>query len=214
MTVEPTPPSTSTQADGKLFLLRHGTVQQPGEGRHYIGQLDLPLNDRGRAQAEAWAVYFATVKLDTIVCSDLARCRETARIIGTARQQTPQARPELREIALGAWEGQSFAALQRRDPQAFEQRGRRIADHCPPGGESFRDLDRRIWPFFEDLLRHPPSRTLVVTHAGVIRVLLCRLLGMPLENLFSLGVAYGALSIIAIRPAGARLQALNLPAPV
>jgi broad specificity phosphatase PhoE len=53
----------------------------------------------------------------------------------------------------------------------------------------------------------------VVTHAGVIRVLLCRLLGMPLENLFAFGVAHGALAIVDIRPTGNRLQALNLPVP-
>ena len=214
MTVAPTRPSTGTEDGGRLFLLRHGEVEKTGAGRRYIGQQDLPLSDRGRVQAEAWAAYFATVELDTIVCSDLSRCLDTARIIGAASRQTPRARPELREIALGAWEGQSFAGIQRRDPQAFQQRGRRIADHRPPGGESFRDLDRRVWPFFQERLRHPQSRTLVVTHAGVIRVLLCRLLGMPLENLFSIGVDYGGLSIIAIRPAGVRLQALNLPAPV
>jgi probable phosphoglycerate mutase len=214
MTVAPTQPPNDTEDSGRLFLLRHGDVEKTGAGRHYIGQGDRPLSGRGRVQAEAWAAYFATVKLDTIVCSDLSRCLDTARIIGAASQQTPRARPELREIALGAWEGQSFAAIQGRDPQAFQQRGRCIADHRPPGGESFRDLDRRVWPFFEERLCQPQRRTLVVTHAGVIRVLLCRLLGMPLENLFSVGVAYGALSIIALRPAGCRLQALNLPAPV
>jgi alpha-ribazole phosphatase len=214
MTVEPARPSTGTQADGRLFLLRHGAVQLPGAGRHYIGQQDLPLSDRGRAQADAWAAYFATLELDAIVCSDLARCLESARIIAAASHLTPQARPELREIALGEWEGQSFTAIQRRDPKAFQQRGGRIADHRPPGGESFRDLDERIWLFFEPLLRPSPAQTLVVTHAGVIRVLLCRLLGMPLENLFAIGVAYGGLGIVAIRPGGARLQALNLPAPV
>jgi alpha-ribazole phosphatase len=151
--------------------------------------------------------------LDAIASSDLVRCLETAQIIGAPRHLTPRSRPELREIALGEWDGQSFAAIQRRDPQAFQERGSRIADHRPPGGESFRDLDGRIGPFFERLLQLSQSRTLVVTHAGVIRVLLCRLLGMPLENLFSIDVAYGTLSIIAIRPSGVRLQALNLAAP-
>ena len=213
MTVALTRPPNDTENSGRLFLLRHGEVEKTGAGRHYIGQGDLPLSARGRVQAEAWSAYFATVELDRIVCSDLSRCLETARIIGAASQQTPRARPELREIALGAWEGQSFAAIQGGDPQAFQQRGRRIAEHRPPGGESFRDLDRRVWPFFEEQLRHPQSRTLVVTHAGVIRVLLCRLLGMPLENLFSIDIAYGTLSIIAIRQDGVRLQALNLAAP-
>jgi probable phosphoglycerate mutase len=54
----------------------------------------------------------------------------------------------------------------------------------------------------------------MVTHAGVIRVLICRLLGMPLKNLFTIGQAYAALTIIDARPQGFRLQALNLPLPM
>jgi probable phosphoglycerate mutase len=210
MTCEQALTSTVTPANGTLFLLRHGEVQIADTGRHYIGQQDLPLSPRGREQATAWGDYFAAAGLQSIVCSDLSRCAETARIIGARCRLVPQARPELREVDLGGWDGQSFAAIQSRDPEAFRQRGARIADHCPPGGESFRDLDGRVWPFFEALLHRPQGRILVVTHAGVIRVLLCRLLGIPLENLFALGVAHGALTWVDIRPAGNRLQALNL----
>jgi probable phosphoglycerate mutase len=213
MTRERTLTSTGSPAGGTLFLLRHGEIQISGEGRHYIGQQDLPLSHSGREQAKAWADYCAAANMDEIFCSDLSRCRETARIIGARCRLVPQARPELREVALGEWEGLSFAAIQNRDPEAFRQRGARIADHRPPGGESFRDLDARVWPFFNTQFRQPRSRILVITHAGVIRVLLCRLLGMPLENLFSIGVFHGALSIVARRPGGVRLEALNLPAP-
>lgn len=214
MTLEQTLHSDDVQTGGKLFLLRHGEVRKVGEGRHYIGQLDLPLSERGRVQANAWAGYFAPVELDAIVCSDLSRCLETARTIGAPGQLTPRACPELREISLGKWEGQSFATIRSRDSKAFQLRGKRIADHYPPGGESFRDLEHRIWPFFEAHLHQPQSRILVVTHAGVIRVMLCRLLGMPLDNLFALGVAHGALTIVDVHPDGNRLQILNLPAPI
>ena len=210
MTAGHTLASTDTPAGGTLLLLRHGEVQMADTGRHYIGQQDLPLSPRGREQAAAWGDYFAAAGLQAIVCSDLSRCVETARIISARCRLVPQAWPELREVDLGEWDGQSFAAIQSCDPEAFRQRGAHIADHCPPEGESFRDLDGRVWPFFEVLLRRPQGRILMVTHAGVIRVLLCRLLGMPLENLFALGVAHGALTIVDIRPSGNRLQALNL----
>jgi len=200
-------------ADGRILLLRHGEVQRAGEGRHYLGQQDLPLSAQGCEQAAAWGDYMAAAGLQVIACSDLTRCRETARLIGERCRLTPRVHPELREVDLGDWDGQPFAAIQSRDPEAFRQRGTRIADHRPPGGESFRDLDGRVWPFFETLLRRTPGRILVVTHAGVIRVLLCRFLGIPLENLFAIGVVHGALSIVDIRPGGRRLQALNLPAP-
>ena len=66
---------------------------------------------------------------------------------------------------------------------------------------------------FETVVRRLRKRTLIVTHAGVIRVLLCRLLGLPLESLFSFGQSYGALTIIDVHPEGFRLQGLNLQQP-
>lgn len=213
MTAGQRPHAGKAPTDGRILLLRHGEVQRAGEGRHYFGQQDLPLSARGREQAAAWGEYMAAAGLQAIACSDLVRCRETARIIGKRCRLAPQVHPELREIDLGEWDGQPFAAVRDRDPHSFQKRGAHIADHRPPGGESFRDLDDRVWPFFDALFHHPPGRILVVTHAGVIRVLLCRLLGIPLANLFTIGVAHGALSIVDIRPTGGRLQALNLPAP-
>lgn len=205
-------PSTASSGFPRrtIYLLRHGAIQSPESGkRHYIGQKDLPLNDMGLAQARSWADYFAGEALDEICCSDLTRCLETAQLIGVRCSLVPRAMPALREIHLGAWEGERFDTIKALYPLSFEQRGDVIADHRPPGGESFRDLQHRVWPVFETLARRHQRKTLIVTHAGVIRVLLCRLLGMPLENLFAIGQAYGALNIIDILPRGYCLQVLN-----
>jgi probable phosphoglycerate mutase len=198
---------------GTIYLLRHGAVQSPSGGKRYIGWQDLPLNHIGLEQAAAWATYFEALGLDAICCSDLIRCRETAGIIGRRCSLEPRAFPELREVSLGQWEGKPFHEIKTLHPQAYQARGEQIAGHRPPGGESFRDLQNRTWPVFEALVRRPGNRTLLVTHAGVIRVLLCRLLGMPLENLFSIGQSHGALNIIDVRPQGYRLQGVNLQPP-
>ena len=201
---------TGSWPQGTLYLLRHGAIEtQPG-GKRYIGWQDPALNANGLQQAGAWAEYFASSALEEILCSDLIRCKETARIIGARCSLTPRSLPELREICLGSWEGQTFDTIKTRFPRDFKQRGRQIADYRPPQGESFRDLQARVWPIFEAAARAAQGKTLIVTHAGVIRVLLCRLLGMPLENLFRLGQTYGALNIIDKGPQGYRLQAFNL----
>ena len=198
---------------GRIYLLRHGAVRFSDTEKRYIGQQDLPLSGEGLRQARAWAGYFAEAPPEAIFSSDLERCLETARLIGRRCKLDPQPHRELREVALGTWEGETFAALKACDPDAFKARGDHIADHRPPGGESFRDLQQRVWPFFETTVLRVPEEVLLVTHAGIIRVLLCRLLGLPLENLFAVGLSYGALSIVDVRPSGCRLQALNLPAP-
>lgn len=208
------PDASERHAPGRIFLLRHGVVQSAEEEKCYVGQQDLPLSDKGFKQAVAWADYFAHLALGAIYSSDLSRCLETARIIGDRCRLAPQAQPALREIHLGDWEGQPFASVKRRNPQAYRLRGEQIADDRPPGGESFRDLDRRVWPFFKTTSRQHCGPTLMVTHAGVIRVLICRLLGMPLENLFTIGQAYASLTIIDVQPEGFRLQTLNLPLPM
>ncbi|MGD9365833.1 MAG: histidine phosphatase family protein [Desulfobacteraceae bacterium] len=214
MSEETTPkPSKSASPDGgTIFLLRHGEIRSGG-GKRYIGWQDHPLSDAGLAQARRWAGYFSGTALKAIYCSDLARCFETARIIGARCSLEPKVLPELREINLGAWDGQPFHTVQTFYPRAFQERGDHIADHRPPGGESFRDLQARVWPVFEEIARRICGPTLLVTHAGVIRVLLCRLLGMPLENLFCIGQTHGALNIIALRPESWRIQAMNLQFP-
>lgn len=202
----PTPPST-------IYLLRHGAVECAGAGKRYLGWQDPALSTIGLEQARAWATFFAAADLEKICSSDLLRCRETAAIIGQSCKIVPQTLPALREINLGSWDGQRMDTIKTRYPHAFAQRGAQIADYRTPGGESFRDLQQRSWPIFENLARHARGNHLIVTHAGVIRVLLCRVLAVPLENLFVLGQTPGALNIIAVRPEGYRLQAMNLDAP-
>jgi broad specificity phosphatase PhoE len=212
------PPSeafkSSSAPQGTIYLLRHGAIRSPEGGKRYIGWQDHALSDLGLVQASQWADYFAGARLKDIYCSDLARCLDTARIIGTRSGVEPKLLPDLREICLGTWEGQRFETVQALYPQAFQERGDNIADYHPPGGESFRDLQSRAWPVFEAIVRGLSGQSLIVTHAGVIRVLLCRLLGMPLENLFCIKQAYGALNIIEVRPETYRLQAVNLHSPL
>lgn len=205
----PRPSKTASLPQGPIFFLRHGEIRSEG-GKRYIGWQDHVLSDVGLAQARRWAGCFSGAALKDIYCSDLARCLETARIIGVRCSLEPKVLPELREIKLGAWDGQRFDTVQRLYPRAFQERGDCIADHRPPGGESFRDLQARVWPVFEAIARRICGPALIVTHAGVIRVLLCRLMGIPLENLFHIRLAHGALSIVAVKERHFSLKALNL----
>lgn len=202
--------AANASSPGTIYLLRHGAIESQAGGKRYVGQKDVALSEVGLQQAQGWADYFAAIDLEEIICSDLTRCLETARMIGDRCALTPRPMTELREISMGSWEGLCFDVIKTGSPQAFKARGERIADHRPPGGESFRDLQHRVWPVFEDAARQVRGKALIVTHAGVIRVLVCRLLGMPLDNLFRVRLAYGALNIIEIQQESFYIQALNL----
>ena len=195
----------------KLLLLRHGEVQAGGPEKRFIGQSDPPLSETGRRQARNWADRFQELPMDRIVSSDLDRCLQTARIIAAGGPPTVTPMPALREIHLGRWEKMTFAQVESRWPDAFMQRGRDLEKFRPPDGESFADLRQRVIPVFHQLADHPARSTLVVGHAGVIRVILCHLLGMPPANLFRLAQDHGALNLIEGRNDGFRVHAVNLP---
>lgn len=193
-----------------IYLLRHGEILT-GPGKRFIGQTDCELSARGRRQALAWKSFFERRTLSHIVCSDLRRSQQTAELIAGARADQLRIEPRLREISLGDWENQAMDAVRTAHPQAWAQRGRDLAGYRPSGGESFRDLKDRVLPVLEDLGTVPQHDVLLVGHAGVNRVLLCSLLGMPLSNLFRLGQEYACLNCIQAQGAAYQIQGLNMP---
>lgn len=195
---------------GLVFLARHGHIPWDGQ-RRYVGQSDVPLSQKGRSQAETLQRRFETVPLSRVVASDLKRTRETAGIITANRPLAVEPFSALREIHLGEWEGRTFETVQSLDPDGFRQRGEDFANHRPPGGENFSDLQHRVMPVFEGLVAETEGNLLIVGHAGVNRVILCRLLGMPLSNLFSLGQDYGGINIIVPRGGRYLVKAANIP---
>lgn len=194
----------------KILLLRHGSLQTMDDKKRFIGQTDLPLSGNGRRQARFWSRQLVDWPINAIFCSDLQRCRETADTIARDRRGVVTPLTELREIHLGRWEGMRFDQVKQWWPDAFAQRGRDIAGFRPPDGESFADLRQRVVRVFERQVGQHDGNLLFVSHAGVLRVLLCDLLGMPTANLFRIDQGPAAMNILERRSDGIRLQALNL----
>ena len=154
------------------------------------------------------AEYLAGRGVSRLLCSPLSRCVESAGIVGSALGLRPEAVPALREISLGEWEGLTVAEVRERFPGEYEARGRDLATFRPAGGESFADLGRRAWVAFEALSDFKSPQA-IVAHGGVNRVLLCRILGMPLENLFRLGQDYACLNVVRSGRDGFCVEVMN-----
>jgi probable phosphoglycerate mutase len=172
-------------------MLRHGRIQGAGEKR-FIGSTDTDLDDIGISQARYWHQALAPLIIDTIYSSGLTRCRHTARIIAGDRTVIPSS--AVNEIHLGRWDGRTFEEIKQQDPDGFRQRGEHLDTFRPPGGESFLNLQNRVLPFFNQCLRKPGT-PLFVTHAGVIRVILCHVTGLALKDLFQIPLTYGQLVV-------------------
>lgn len=179
---------------GTVFLFRHGSVDKPKE-RRYWGRTDLKLNHAGVMQFQAAANFLKTHAITKIYTSPLSRCRQSAAIIARQLQCPVALHDSMLEIHLGKWEGLSVAEVQKKFPGAYEKRGLDIAHYRPSGGESFADVQSRAWPFFLKCLQKEEN-SVIIAHAGVNRVLLCRFLDLPLDHLFQLKQDYGHCNIL------------------
>ncbi len=195
-----------------VYLLRHGKIQLEDDQRRYIGQIDPPLGDEGRTQARNLARRFEHADIGAIYCSDLARSRETAQIIadgGGENAAEVVAREDLREISMGEWEGCTFGDIARRFPDEFKARGADIGGYRVPGGESFAECSGRVVPAFLEILASSTGNIVLVGHAGVNRVLLCHMLGMPVSNVFRIGQDYACLNVIQCSGSGYQVRLIN-----
>ncbi len=174
-----------------VFLLRHGDCSYD-EVKRYVGQGDYPLNERGKQQARSWQHFFVQHPPARVVSSNLTRAIQTAHIVLEQVAIPVEEEPALREVCLGEWEGASMERIKHYFPGEYAARGQDLAGFRPPGGESFTDLWNRVVPCFTALTAqaHEERPLLLVTHAGVIRILLCHVLGMDVQRMFSLGVDY------------------------
>ena len=135
--------------------------------------------------------------LEAVYCSDLSRAVKSAEIIAIPYALEPVSKPELRERNFGIWEGLSFSEIRDQYPAEFNEWADNPLQFSPPGGESTLDLRDRIMPAFNRILNsHDGQCVAIVAHGGVNRVLLCNILGIPLENIFRIEQDYAAVNII------------------
>lgn len=189
-----------------LHLVRHGAVDSRS-GKIFLGQMDVPLNADGIAQARVLRSWLEPVRFAHVFSSDLSRAQHTCNII-TGRNSIEVLR-SLREINLGTWEGCSFDEIKQQFPEEFAARGRDIENWRPPGGESFADCSARVLGALQQILYRADGNVLVVGHAGVNRLILCDVLGIPMARMHRLGQDYGCINVIAYSATQARVQLMN-----
>lgn len=169
------------------MLWRHGRTAWNDENR-FQGQLDVPLDEVGRAQAERSARLLAALPPDVLVCSDLGRARETAAPLAELCGLRPVTDPRLRETFAGEWQGRLSTSIAAEDGERFRA-WRSGADVRAGGGETRSELaDRAVAALAAGLEAVPGSGVLVaVTHGGTARAAIGRLLGLPVETWTALG---------------------------
>lgn len=189
----------------EIYLVRHGKVDY-GEKKCYIGFTDLPLCDEGIDQARKLKCYFSDIDIDKAYVSPLSRCLQTSEIILAERNIERILLDELKEINMGEWEGKSFEYIKTNFPKLFETRGNNLDTFMPPGGESFSQLQMRVIPVFDNIIRSTTGNVLIVAHAGVNRVILGKLLDVPLNGILNICQPYGCINRLSWDEANQKWQ--------
>ena len=154
----------------ELIVVRHGETDWNRQHR-FQGQIDVPLNDVGRAQAARLAQRLADEAFDAVVASDLQRARATADV--AAATHAIASEPLWREQSFGVLEGLDAPTIVERHPQLWAHWLRHDADYAlPGGGESVRTFHQRVLQAVRQLaLQYRGARVAVFTHGGVLDML-------------------------------------------
>lgn len=189
------------------FLLRHAA--HDNVGAYLAGRLPgVTLGPEGRAQAERLAVRMAHESFAAIYASPRERTVETAAIVA-ARSNVPLVVcDDLDEVDFGCWSGRDFEDLQQDPRWRHWNAAREVA--VTPNGESMQDVQDRALLRLQAIGReHPQGAVAIVSHADVIKSIVCHVLGLPLSAAHRFDIEPASVSVIVMGAWGARLLRLN-----
>jgi broad specificity phosphatase PhoE len=206
-----------------LYLIRHGATEG-SDTKRYKGSIDVPLSEKGALQVQAASEYVRShlrdsghsrhqsylrdihaadapgdpfAGLTAVYSSGLRRAFRSAEIIAASYGLTPRIHNGLRERSFGIWEGMSFVEIKERYPAEFEAWAGNPLKYSPMDGENTLEVRERAIGALESILaRHHGDNIAIVAHGGVNRIILCHIMGTPLENIFRIEQDHAAVNVI------------------
>lgn len=166
----------------RIIALRHGETAWNVDAR-IQGQADIPLNEKGRWQAQRLArALAARDPMAALYSSDLLRALDTSRSIADATGLAVVAEPGLRERGFGSFEGKTFSELEASWPEQTARWRQRDPDWTPPGGESLTSVRNRVVQVTHALAqRHMGEQIVLVCHGGVLDALYRAATGLDMQ---------------------------------
>lgn len=186
-----------------IDFIRHG---EPEGGDILRGRVNPVLTPLGWAQmrgatalTEAHEPTLITPRWSHIISSPLSRCRDFAERTAEKVQLAPLVQDQWQEIDYGDWDGMLIKDWRVAAADQFKAFRNDLSALAPPNGEDYLSFKDRITSAFEGLAELPnDSHVLVVTHGGVLRVVLPTVLGMPLNKSFPLHIPFACYSRVTI----------------
>ncbi|MDD4844588.1 MAG: histidine phosphatase family protein [Anaerotignum sp.] len=186
------------QEKTRLYLIRHGETEWNRGGR-YQGWTDIELSDEGKLQAELLAKRFHYMHLDAIYVSPLKRAIATAEPIATEKGLPLILDEHFKEINFGEWEGHTVPELTEKYGKPYTDFFDNPFEHTMPGEGSFHKVAERAMAGFEEIIKkHRGERIAIVSHGGLLRVFMIKLLGLDLNMYRRMWLTNTSISMIDI----------------
>lgn len=192
-----------------LTLVRHGAVE--GRADVFRGRSDPPLSSTGWEQLACALAVLDESPPDCLVSSPARRCLMFASHWTQTRHIKLRSVEALREMEFGEWEERSPEEARLHDPENY---ARFVADPeqwRSPGGESYVEFRARVLRAIDELRTSTFQHVAILTHAGVIRVLLCEVLGIRAHHALRIAIACGSTCRLWYDGPHSRLLALQQP---
>jgi len=182
----------------KLCLVRHGETAWNAEHR-VQGQLDVPLNATGLAQAQAIARALSREHFDAIYSSDLSRALQTAQPLAGLLRLPIVKDPDLRERHYGIFQKHTYAEVKVRFPEDYARFEARDPDFSFRTGESLRKFSERSIGTIKKIAEENGGKSIAVfTHGGVLDMLYRHIKDMPLQAARDFGIPNCGINRLAL----------------
>lgn len=169
-----------------FILIRHGQTEWNRQER-FRGHADIPLNETGKAQAQKLAQRLAPEKIDAVYSSPLQRTLQTAGPIAETHGLAIVKEDALVDLHVGALEGQTVDEARLAFPEVMDKWLNAPGKVKFPKGESIKSVRTRSEKLLGDLVaRHPGQTVALVTHRVLCHTILCLVLGLDLDALWSI----------------------------
>ncbi|MBN1221065.1 MAG: histidine phosphatase family protein [Anaerolineae bacterium] len=192
------------------YIIRHADKEQGDFYNPRLGHQDQPISQKGRQDGQKLSSFFSDKQIAAIYVSAYQRTRQTIEAVAQQLRLMPMVDERLNEIDNGRIEGLTEPEIQQAFPEVWRAYVERSADFRFPGGETGTEAQRRIVDFFEEKrLLHYPDNIILVSHDGLIRLLMCYLVNMPVYKRWNFQVDLCGLMEVAYQPDVAAWQLIR-----
>lgn len=184
----------------KIYIIRHAEKES---GNYYNPRLrhqDEPISEKGRQSAERLGAFFAERPIDAIFVSGYRRTGETIQSVARRLELIPIVDERLNEIDNGLLEGLGDMEIQEQYPDVWRAFMERSADFRFPEGETGEEVRGRIASFLEEKRDQYPNGIIAVAHDGLIRTLMCHVLGLPVYRRWDFQIDFCGIVELSSRP--------------